>query len=291
MKKVTLLTIVTIVALTLATTANAAIVSPAPSSGGSGGGSSSPVHQYISSGTHVSADWNRFQYGMHSETRPEQTHSYEDGKGNYQEWTEPQHSNNSLYFTLEQGFMGKNYLPAGASTYFNERNYGYEDAKTFDVTIRYPMLAIENTVEWNDSPNANDSFNAFGINYSRNISLEHERDWVWNEKNEWIAIETNNIQGNFWLNFEDTEIRNASLGIEDWNYWNDGVEYPGMEIVGRFTLEYLGDYPEMIDSLIANQEFPGITISDETLSAMTITPEPATIGLLGLGALGLLRRR
>lgn len=219
-----------------------------------------------------------------AENRPEQTWTWVDDKGVIHTDVEEKSCYGSLWFNIEQGAQDTDYLPLSPSLEVERR----DDKGRFQIEARFPFIFRQDADDWTTPPAGNmsweDPFDT-GLRFDTHISLEHQREWHWPDGYEGEPVITllPDINGNvdFW--FHLAEIKNVRLRVEDytWTIWHgDGLfeVFEGMQIRADFDLEWTGDDVGLV---ALNSAFP----------LAVPTPEPATMLLLALGGLAMLRRR
>jgi hypothetical protein len=263
-------------------------------SGGGGGGSSDPAPGEIEPEPEI-PDYFRearirheldfisgIDISLDASNSPRTVWTHEHDDGYVHSGVDEKRCNGSLWFNIEQGAEGFNFLPRTPEIEIRRRN----DEGKFQVDFEFPFVLTQQDVSgWLEPPSGgigwHDPFNT-GLDFGSHISLEHQRDldWPGGWDEEPVVTTTDDINGHasFW--FELAEIYDARLWVDSSTHTihdEDGITvFDIFEINGSFDVLWTG--PE--SSLPAfNEMFP------------MVVPEPATMTLLGLGGLAVLKRR
>lgn len=241
---------------------------PNPSSGGGGGSSSAsglPTDMHVSSEINQHLSLPGFSADLWAGNEDEWLHEFTDYEGNIYSHIHPQQSHGSFNFNLDQGFMGKFFLPTSPRMEINR----WDNKGSFLIRATFTFLMTDQLVEWIQPPSINQSWNFGGLNYGTDLSLRHETFWQENG-----SIETDNIQGSAGFWFENSKVDWANFNVGEYEYWwNDDI-LQGMQFNVYFDGIYLGDESQLA-----------------TFNTMISTPEPCTLGLLALGSIMLIRRK
>lgn len=251
-------TIATVVAvLMIVATANATIVVEVPSGdSGGGGGSSTPLPS-----TSISTS---FDYsGLH---------------GNAYGQNGDDNCYASINFWAEQGVNGKFYEYENSGSNFWTDSY---DTRQFTYSLDASFRIVDKE---NFSPNPgldirqNSGINLFGINLNTNTHVENREYWEWEigaDDPIHFITDDPSIYGGF--NLSPAHIDSISPDIRIWS-WKDDYNYNDTLYI-NFLIKghFLGH--------------GGQTAEEIGAAFVQTVPEPATMSILGLGVLGLLRKR
>ena len=244
-----------------------------PETGGSGGGSSIPVPV----SPRIMASINVPGFDAYASAGNEEVwfHSWVDKYTGKEEghWHE-KNAHGGIDFMLEQGAFGRHWLPLWSDIDIRR----YDDQGHFGINGEFVLLAVDEKPEWQDLPSSNVNFNLFGLNYNVSALIRHDMHGYWDEeKQEWYEVQTSDVRGHLWFNFENAEVTDARLSVSSHNHWYEEGRYDGMRIEGFFDVIYTGS-PSVLETL--NAVIP-----------VTEIPEPATLMFLAVSAGALLFRR
>ena len=250
----------------------AGIVVPTEEEPGGGGGFYSIPG--VSSESQVSINLPGFDVYGSGGTEPKWEHTYTYDNGETNSHIHEKNAHGGINFILEQGAFGRHWLPIKSDMDIRR----YDDKGYFGFGVEFYLLAVDEKLEWQDPPSSNIYFDLFGLNYSASAHIEHDMHGYWDEEAEkWYEVQTSDIRGNFWFNFENAETSGPRLSIYPYTRSYNNVEYEGMRIEGSFDVIYTGPELGILNSAIPVEPIP----------------EPATLLFLvvSAGTLVLKRRR
>jgi hypothetical protein len=241
---------------------------PSNGSGSGSGGYSDPI---VSPEIRQEISLEGFNAHLHAENQEEWVHEWTYEDGTTESHMHPKESNGNFDFYIEQGFMGRNFTPVQT----NAEMRRYDKDGNFSIRASFDFIFTEGST-WTAPPQANTNWDLFGISYGFHSSMEHDNEWILDEvAGEWQSTETENIRGEFGFWFLDSEVQYASFNIGDYTLWENGEEFEGMRIDASFNIKYLGDAGQL----------------DDFNTLVAEVPEPATLALLGIGAIALINKR
>ena len=262
---------------------------PGGSSGGAGGGSSVSVPSgsitlpelnqrttlnYSEEGlyVHVSGEtesgwWHETSYGSHWHNK--KADGRLEVRLNQDEFT---HLGNPMYA-----------FPYSAHVNVNSYVDDYVDGENVTIfrgtgEMRFLFTTdIDEITDWREPTSSSYHSDRDGKRVYASISISHDRDWVppmGEDKDGGDWIDTDDIYGRMNFELEDGEMRDIEMGVSDyiWWTWNEETDDEEITIIGltiraEFSAAYMPDVP-------AAQN-----------------PEPATMTLLAIGGLAVLKRR
>ena len=260
-----LITIIAVV-LTITLTSFADII-PIPSEGGGGGsGTIASAPSSISQ----SIKLNGLNAGLNAENQPAETQTWtneDTGEIYYYEY--PKRSYGNAWFNLDQGFMGKSFVPVNAYTSLQR----WDNEGNFSINSNFFVMITEEEMSWIEPGQTSISWDLFGVSYNIGISLRHDEEYVGHGD----YIQTNDLVGDMNFRFDNSETTWGHLNIESTDWWYNGGLHDAIAIRAYFDLHFTGS-PEQLETL--NARIP-----------LTAIPEPATLTILTLGGLLLKRKK
>jgi len=275
-----------IIALAITNNAQAAPTPTIPS--GSTGGGSSSGRPETSTTTYTSHSSNGFHGSVVGRTTDEWEHfvkwTNEDGTVNESSHIHPQeaeadmdlnlYNDGSFTYGGEQAYakpIGSEfrvYREEGRNENVDGVEFQASGRITFSLTNNYDEIA-----NWNAPPSTYYNYNFDGISINGGISIVHGQEYEkpQNEGDDWIRIDTDRIQAEMEFEIEYGRINRVGLSIGDG--WDDDVNEMIVEV--DIWATYTGPNVEAFMSAIQ----------------VVHAPEPATMSLLALGGLAMLRRR
>ena len=242
------------------------IPSGGDSGGGGGGGSTNPP--YVSPEIREWIDLPGFHVSLYANNREAEEHTWEwEGKKYTEVW--PKETYGSVDFNIEQGALGNNYLPMWHEVDIRR----YDDQGNFIIGMEFAFLLVGDASGWKELPQGSTNWDFGGFHISTNSSVQHHSNLEWNkEKEDWVEIWTEDIDGYASFSFEDAETTYASLDVHDWGYWWNGDYYDGLRIEGFFDVFWKGSEEKLE---VLNLMIPSVGV-----------PEPVTIALISFGVVG-----
>ena len=141
------------------------------------------------------------------------------------------------------------------------------------VSIDLPFIYTDGFQNFTNVPNGGIVWDHGGLNFYTLSSVHKTTE---------ATLEGDIISQRIWANgsfmFENAEVNHANLFLEDYHYYDHSSEelYFGFVAIGHFDIMLTGG-EEQIE--MANMMFP------------LVVPEPATISILGLGAIAVFLRK
>jgi len=214
---------------------------------------------------------------LSAENLPAETYTWTDSRGNV--WTDedPARTNGNLDIYVNQeefhDFYESYLLPVDMNMYFSRWN----NEGDLHAEVEFSFLLWDELLDVSLPPQASMNFNAFGMTFGYNGGIQQGMEWSWPNgyDQEPLIEETDNLRGDFWYWFHNTETTYANLSVNDSNYRINGVNHDCLNINGYFDLKFTGTQEELY--LINSQ--------------VELIPEPCTFALLTFGAIAAIAQR